>query len=91
MNAYMKKYAGFRTKKKMETSKKLLVFTIIMVTIMVIVGITATFVLGDATPMETLIVSVFGLASTSFGFYYWKAKNENVARFGNNVDDNQNV
>lgn len=88
MKDYMKKYAGYHTKKKMETSKKLLVFTVIMVTIMVIVGITATFVLGDATPMETLIVSVFGLASTSFGFYYWKAKNENVARFGNNVDDN---
>ena len=87
----MRKYASYQTKKKIETSKKLLIFTIAMVLIISIVSIISVFVLQDSTPLEFLIGGVFALASTSFGFYYWKAKNENIAKHGNNVDDNDDV
>lgn len=58
-----------------------------MVIIISIVTIVAVFVLQDATPLEFLITGVFGLASTAFGFYYWKAKNENIAKYGDNVQE----
>ena len=29
---------------------------------------------------------LFGLASIAFGFYYWKAKNENIRKYANNLD-----
>ena len=40
------------------------------------------FVLQDATPLAYLIPAVFGLAATSHGFYYWKAKAENLNKWG---------
>lgn len=58
-----------------------------MVIFISIVTVVAVFVLHDAGPLEYLIGGVFGLASTAFGFYYWKAKNENIAKYGDNVDD----
>lgn len=54
-----------------------------------IVTVIAVFVLQDTSPLEFLIAGIFGLASTAFGFYYWKAKNENCAKYGNHIDDNQ--
>ena len=81
----MIKYAHYHKKRSKETSKKLLVFTVAMVILITIVTVIAVFVLSDATPLEYLIGGIFGLASTSFGFYFWKAKNENIAKYGNNV------
>ena len=62
-----------------------------MVIIISIVTVIAVFVLKDAGPLEFLIGGVFGLASTAFGFYYWKAKNENIAKYGQNVDDDTQI
>lgn len=89
----MKKYAGYPThhRKKTETSKRLLKFTVAMVIFITIVTVIAVFKLSDATPLEWLIGGIFGLASTSFGFYFWKAKNENIAKYGNNVEDESNM
>ena len=58
-----------------------------MVIFITIVTVVAVFVLSDATPLEYLIGGIFGLASTAFGFYFWKAKNENIAKYGNNVSE----
>lgn len=68
--------------RKVETSKKLLIFTVAMVIIITIVTVIAVFVIQDVTPLEFLIGGIFGLATTAFGFYYWKAKAENLAKFG---------
>ena len=81
----MRKYAS--CPKKKETSKQLLKFTVAMVVLITIVTVVAVFVLGDAGPLEWLIGGIFGLASTAFGFYYWKAKNENCAKYGNHIDE----
>lgn len=86
----MRRYVNSPRRKK-ETSKQLLKFSVAMVIVITIVTVIAVFVLQDAGPLEFLIGGVFGLASTAFGFYYWKAKNENCAKYGNNVDDNNDT
>lgn len=78
-------------KKKPETSKQLLCFAVAMVIIITIVTIIAVFVLSDSSPLEFLIAGIFGLASTAFGFYFWKAKNENCSKYGNHVEDDINM
>lgn len=71
----------------METSKKLLAFAVTMVLIITVVTVVAVFKMEDVSPLEYLITGIFGLASTAFGFYYWKAKNENIAKYGNNAEE----
>lgn len=75
-----------KKKKNMETSKRLLLFTCTLCVIISLVTLIAVFVLQDTTPLEYLIVGIFGLCSTSFGFYYWKAKNENIKKYGYNLE-----
>ena len=71
-------------RRKRETSKSLLLFSDILAVAVTVISAVAVFVLKDAAPLEFLIPAVFGLTATSHGFYYWKAKNENIAKFGNN-------
>ena len=68
-----------------------MIFAVAMVIVVTIVSVMAVFILKDATPLEFLIPAIFGLASTAYGFYFWKAKNENVAKYGRNVEDIDNV
>lgn len=75
----------------METSKKLLIFVITLVILITIITTIAVFVIADVTPLEVLITGIFGLASTAFGFYFWKAKNENLAKYGDNVDNVEEI
>ena len=78
-----------RKKKKIETSKILLLVSDVMATAVLIGTVVAVFVLQDATPLAYLIPAVFGLAATSHGFYYWKAKAENLNKWGqgSNITD----
>lgn len=71
--------------KKLEFSKKLLVFTEILVMFVAAVSAIALF-LGISEPLTALITGVFGLASMSFGFYFWKAKCENVKKNAKELD-----
>lgn len=74
----------------METSKKLLIFAIVMVIIVTIATIVAVFVTGDVTPLEFLIGGIFGLCSVAYSFYYWKSKCENLSKYnqGDKIDPN---
>ena len=71
-----------KNKRKIETSKILLLVSDVMATAVRIGTVVAVFVLQDATPLAYLIPAVFGLAATSHGFYYWKAKAENLNKWG---------
>ena len=71
--------------KNMEFSKKLLYF--IMMIILFLCALTAVSVfMGMYEPLSSLIVGVFTLASIAFGFYYWKAKNENIRKYAKGID-----
>jgi uncharacterized RDD family membrane protein YckC len=71
-----------KSKRKIETSKILLIVSDVMAAAVLIGTVVAVFVLQDATPLAYLIPAVFGLAATSHGFYYWKAKAENLNKWG---------
>ena len=38
-------------------------------------------VTGDTQPLTNYVIGIFGLASIAVGFYYWKAKNENLNKY----------
>lgn len=74
-----------RNLRNMEFSKKLLYF--IMTIILFLCALTAVSVfMGMYEPLSSLIVGVFTLASIAFGFYYWKAKNENIRKYAKGID-----
>lgn len=71
--------------KNAEWSKKLLVFIELLITATFVLVMVAT-IKGDASALVALITGVFSLASLAFGFYYWKAKNENIRKYAKEID-----
>ena len=71
--------------KNAEWSKKLLVFIELLIIATFILVMIAT-IQGDASALVALITGVFSLASLAFGFYYWKAKNENIRKYAKEID-----
>lgn len=63
-----------------EFSKKLLIFVEVLIIALFVLVMVATFK-GLAEPLTALITGVFSLASIAFGFYFWKAKNENIKKY----------
>lgn len=88
VRCFMKRYRNSK-KQKTETSKLLLLFSDILAVAVTAITVVAVFVLRETSPLEFLIPAVFGLTATSHGFYYWKAKNENIAKHGNNVKEEE--
>lgn len=78
----MTRYRRRRVKKKMEMSKKLLIVSDIITSATVILTFAAVFILKDISPLAYLIPAVFGLSSVAHGFYFWKAKAENLRKYG---------
>lgn len=87
----MRNWFNYHTIKKIETTKKLLAFTVALVIFITIVTVIAVFVLQDTSPLEFLIGMVGTLATGTFSLYLWKAKNENCAKYGNKVDENNDT
>lgn len=71
--------------KNAEWSKKLLVFVELLIVATFVLVLIAT-IQGDASALVALITGVFSLASLAFGFYYWKAKNENIRKYAKEID-----
>lgn len=74
--------------KNAEYSKKLLVFIELLI-IAVFVLVCVSVCMGDSSPLTALITGTFTLASLSFGFYYWKAKNENIRKYAKSLNKDQ--
>ena len=74
--------------KNAEYSKKLLVFIEVLI-IAVFVLVCVSVFMGDSSPLVALITGTFSLASLSFGFYYWKAKNENIRKYAKSLSKDQ--
>lgn len=72
--------------KNAEWSKKLLIFIQILI-LLTFCLVTAAVLMGNAEPLTAFITGVFTLASLSFGFYYWKAKNENIRKYAQKLSD----
>lgn len=78
----------FKSLKNAEFSKRLLVFVecLILITFCAVV---AAVLMGDASALTAFITGVFSLASIAFGFYYWKARSENIRKYAKNLNDEQ--
>ena len=74
--------------KNAEWSKKLLVFIQALIVAVFLLVCISVF-MGDSSPLTALITGVFTLASLSFGFYYWKAKNENIRKYAKSLNKDQ--
>lgn len=70
-----------RKRKRYETSKLLLWLLLSGCGITLVSTIVYTFITSDSTPLATLIERLFALASIAVGFYYWKAKAENLHKY----------
>ena len=64
-----------------ETSKILLKVLLVMCGVVSVSTLIYTFIAHDSIPLVTLIERLFALASIAVGFYYWKAKNENLHKY----------
>ena len=74
--------------KIIEFSKRLLAFIEVLVLLCYILVIVAV-VQGDASALVAFIGGVFALASVAFGFYFWKAKNENLRKYAKELTKDQ--
>jgi hypothetical protein len=70
-----------KKKRSKETSKILLWLLLIMCGVVGVSTLVYTFIAHDSAPLVTLIERLFALASIGVGFYYWKAKNENLHKY----------
>ena len=69
-------------RKPFEMSKILLIVSDVIMSVTVIGTFFAVFYMSDTSPLAYLIPGVFGLSSVAHGFYFWKAKAENLQKFG---------
>ena len=70
--------------KNAEFSKKLLVFIEALIIAVYVLVIVATFK-GMVDALVAMITGAFSLAGIAFGFYFWKAKNENIRKYAKNL------
>ena len=75
----------FENLKNAEFSKKLLYFVTDMI-VLTFVAVVISIFLGMSEPLVVFITGLFSLASIAFGFYYWKAKNENIRKYAKELD-----
>lgn len=73
----------------MEFSKKILYVLWVSTTIVVALTFVLMWRTGDLSPLSYIIGGLFTELATSTGFYYWKAKNENMIKIGEKEHENQ--
>ena len=70
--------------KNADFSKKLLVFVEVLIIAVYALVVVATFK-GLVDALVAMITGAFSLATIAFGFYFWKAKNENIRKYAKNI------
>ena len=69
------------SKRKPEFSKVIFACAAALTAVVTIFTFAAVWKTGDLSPLAYLIPAVFGELATATGFYYWKARNENRAKY----------
>lgn len=69
--------------KRTETSKIILCALYFLMFLMVGFTMYMTYVTSDITLLQPIIMGIFTLCSSATGFYYWKAKAENMEKIRN--------
>ena len=76
-----------KQKKPLEFSKKILIVLSLATTIIVVLSFVLMFMTQDLSPLSYIITGIFAELASATGFYYWKAKAENVIKIQGNVED----
>ena len=66
--------------KKREFSKIILTAVTVATALVVIASFVLMFITHDTTPLAYIIGGCFTELASATGFYYWKAKNENMIK-----------
>lgn len=66
---------------KYEMSKRILYVIAILVIVLLPLVVIVSLATGDSSSLREYVIGVFALASVATGFYYWKAKNENLHKY----------
>jgi hypothetical protein len=75
-----------KKKKPLDFSKRIYIYNILLVSVIVIASFTLMFLSGrlaviDLTPISVIIPSAFAELGLHTGFYIWKSKVENCRKF----------
>lgn len=76
-----------KQKKPLEFSKKILIVLSLATIIIVVLSFVLMFMTQDLSPLSYIITGIFAELASATGFYYWKAKAENVIKIQGNVED----
>ncbi len=71
---------------KMEFSKKILIVVSVATLAIVITSFVLMFMTMDLSPLAYIIPGIFAELASATGFYFWKAKAENMIKLGLNKD-----
>lgn len=84
-----KELTNSKTKmRKIETSKMILIALSSSVGLLIPVVVILAF-MGVPSPLEITMTGLFSLSTVAVGFYYWKAKAENLHKY--KLDDKINM
>ena len=75
----------FKIFKNVETSKRILRYLMILICYVSVLTLIA-LILGYHEALIALITGVFSLSTIAVGFYYWKARTENLTKFAKSLD-----
>lgn len=75
----------FKLFKNIETSKRILRYLMILICYVSVLTLVA-LILGYHEALIALITGVFSLSTIAVGFYYWKARTENLTKFAKSLD-----
>jgi hypothetical protein len=71
--------------KKIEFSKLILIVAYATGVVFTAIAGWVAIVGGDAGSFANIVLAIWGLVSTAVGFYYWKAKAENMIKIGKKI------
>lgn len=68
--------------RKFEFSKLILLIVAIATVLVVVAAFVLMWRTMDLSPLSYIITGIFAELASATGFYYWKAKNENMIKLG---------
>lgn len=71
-----------KKKHRIESSKKIVIFCDALTTLTIVMTFIGWFFGHDLSGMDVIVPAVIGLSAAAHSFYYWKAKAENMKKFG---------
>ena len=66
---------------KIDTSKKILIYCDVMTVLIILAAFIVSVCGVEMTGLAEIVVAFIGLTATAHGFYFWKAKCENLHKF----------